>query len=94
MLNDLIENIEKIHTTPLGIERINKNLELETKDIIKWCKNKKKKTKDIIKWKKKKKKNAENIVKKGKNWYVYNGNCIITINANSYTIITAHRIRK
>jgi intein-encoded DNA endonuclease-like protein len=78
MGNDLIENIGKIHTTPLGIERINKNLDLETKDIIKWCKNKIK--------------NAEKIVKRGKNWYVYNANCIITINVNSYTIITAHKI--
>ena len=25
--------------------------------------------------------------------YIYKGDCIITINANSYTIITAHRIK-
>ena len=78
MTNDLIENISKMHSTELGIIRVKKNLELKTNDVIKYCKK-------IIK-------EAKNINKKGKNWYVYKGDCIITINANSYTIITAHRI--
>ena len=30
------------------------------------------------------------IVRRGKNWYVTVDGCIITINAYSYTIITAH----
>ena len=38
--NDLLKNIEKIHTTELGIIRIKRNLELDTKDIINWCKMK------------------------------------------------------
>ena len=78
--NDLTENINKIHSTELGIIRVKKNLELKTNDVIKYCKK-------IIE-------DADNINKKGKNWYVYKGDCIITINANSYTIITAHRIKK
>ena len=28
---------------------------------------------------------------KGKNWYVCIDGCVITVNAGSYTIITAHR---
>ena len=79
MRNDLTANIYKIHTTPLGIIRLWKNLGLEMDDIEKWCKNKIK--------------NADAIIKKGKNWYVYNGDIVITINAGSYTIITAHRIK-
>jgi intein-encoded DNA endonuclease-like protein len=79
-MNDLIKNIDKIHTTELGIIRIKRNLELETNDVVKWCKNKIK--------------NSNNIVKKGKNWYVNIGNSIITVNAYSYTIITAHKINK
>ena len=79
MTNDLIENINKIHSTELGIIRVKRNLELKTNDIINYCK---KFTKE-----------ADNINKKGKNWYIYKGDCIITINANSYTIITAHRIK-
>ena len=76
-MNELIENINKIHTSELGIIRIKKNLKLETVDVLKWCKN------EIEK--------ANNIIRKGKNWYVYKENIIITINANSYTIITAHK---
>jgi len=77
MNNDLIENIDKIHTTPMGILRIMRNLELKTDDIVSWCKGQVK--------------NADNTLRKGKNWYVYRKNYIITINANSFTIITAHR---
>ena len=79
-MNELIENINKIHTTELGIARIKKNLELKTNDIVKWCKIKIK--------------NADSINKKGKNWYVYKKNYLITINVNSYTIITAHKIKE
>ena len=78
-MKDLMENIGKIHTTPLGIVRIKKNLQLETDDVVNWCKRKTK--------------NAENIVRNGKNWYVYVGKNVITINAKSYTIITAHKIK-
>jgi hypothetical protein len=77
-MNDLLININRIHTTDLGIIRIKNNLGLETSDVIGWCKNK------ITE--------ADNIAKNGKNWYVYKGNFILTINANSYTIITAHKI--
>jgi hypothetical protein len=34
------------------------------------------------------------IVRKGKNWYVNVDNCEITINAHSYTIITAHKLKQ
>jgi hypothetical protein len=76
-MHDILTNINQIHTTPLGIMRIKKNLELETIDVVNWCK------KTI--------RNADNINRIGKNWYVHKGNTIITINANSYTIITAHK---
>jgi hypothetical protein len=75
--NDLLNNFEKIHSTELGILRIKRNLELEIKDVVDWCRQKIKQ--------------ADNIYKKGKNWYVSFENYIITINANSYTIITAHK---
>ena len=75
--NDLIKNIEKIHTTELGILRIKRNLELENDDVVKWCKQEIKKMNEIY--------------RKGKNWYVEDKNKIITINAHSYTIITAHK---
>lgn len=77
---DLIQNLDKIHTTVMGIERIKKNLNLSTDDVVLYCKNK------VIK------KNC-NIYKKGKNWYCEIDNIKITINSYSYTIITAHIIK-
>lgn len=74
--NDLLANLDKIHTTQLGLERISKNLSLDTDDVIEWCKLKIKST--------------NNIIRKGKNWYVYVDNYVLTINAYSFTIITAH----
>ena len=76
--NELIENINKIHTTKLGIGRIKQNLGFETDDVVDWCKQQIKQ--------------AGEIIRSGKNWYVYTGDSVITVNAYSYTIITAHRI--
>ena len=82
MNNDLSANLDKIHSTKLGVERIRRNLSLEVVDIIEWCKLKIE--------------NANDISRKGKNWYVYVDNFVLTINAQSFTIITAHKkkIRK
>ena len=77
MNNDLLSNIEKIHTTELGIVRIKRNLGLDTDDVVSWCKQ------SVAQ--------ADNIYREGKNWYVSFRDCIITINAKSYTIITAHK---
>lgn len=42
MKNELIENIEKLHTTPMGVERIRRNLELGdgVKDVVAFCQQK------------------------------------------------------
>ena len=74
----LLDNINKVHTTEMGINRIIKNLKLNTNDVVEYCKNK------VLD------KNC-NIYKQGKNWYCEIENIIITINSYSYTIITAHR---
>ena len=76
----LLSNIDRIHTTKMGIDRIKKNLKLDTNDVVLYCKNK------ILD------KNC-NIYKQGKNWYCEIDNIKITINSYSYTIITAHTIR-
>ena len=77
--NELLMNIDKIHTTELGIERIKKNLKLNTDDVINYLKN-------IIFDKECK------IYKKGKNYYCETYDIKITINSNNYSIITAHLI--
>lgn len=76
----LLDNINKVHTTAMGINRIKKNLKLDTNDVVEYCKNK------VLD------KNC-NIYKQGKNWYCEIDNIIITINSYSYTIITAHTKR-
>jgi len=73
----LLDNINKVHTTEMGVNRIKKNLKLDTNDVVEYCKNK------VLD------KNC-NIYKQGKNWYCEIDNIIITINSYSYTIITAH----
>ena len=37
-MHELIENIEKLHTTKLGAQRIKGNLQLDTADVVGWCK--------------------------------------------------------
>jgi len=72
----LLENIDKIHTTKMGVERVSKNLNISC-NIVEYIKNKILDSKCYI-------------YKNGKNWYCENGNIQITINASTYTIITAH----
>lgn len=79
--NELLKNLDKLHTTKLGVERIKRNLSLDTDDVVGFCKTKI---------------NSANAVltRSGKNWYVNVDNCILTVNAYSYTIITAHKEKK
>ncbi len=76
--NELILNLDRLHTTELGIERIKRNLCLEAGDVVGWCREKIKAS-------------DSGITRKGKNWYISTAGCVITVNAYSYTIITAHR---
>ena len=80
MSNALLENIEKLHTTPMGVDRIRRNLSLgdDVKDVVPFCRQK------ILA-------DKAAITRQGKNWYVKIDGCIITVNAYSYTIITAHK---
>ena len=80
MKNELLENFVKLHTTPMGVDRIRRNLELsdDVKDVVAWCRQK------ILD-------NHADISRQGKNWYIKIDGCIFTVNAFSYTIITAHK---
>lgn len=79
-MNELIQNIDKLHTTPMGVERIRKNLSLGDIDAVLFCRE------QILS------ENAE-IERRGKNWYVRVNGSEITVNACSFTIITAHKIK-
>lgn len=81
MDNELLNNIHKLHTTELGEMRIKRNLSLHCDDTVAWCRDR------IV--------SPEAAIEhKGKNWYITIDGCIITVNAYSYTIITAHKLRR
>lgn len=73
----LLKNLGKIHTTPMGVERIRRNLQLAGIDVVDFCKSKIDSP-------------ACRISKNGKNWYCETDDIVITVNSFSYTIITAH----
>ena len=74
----LLENIDKIHTTEMGVGRIQKNLGIDDEPVG-YC---------ILKLKRE----DAVVTREGKNYYVNVDGCRITINAGSFTIITAHKI--
>lgn len=71
--------IDKLHTTSMGAERIKRNLGITADDIVGWCKEQVSQSKSIT--------------RQGKNWYAYTESGIFTINAHSHTIITAHKMK-
>lgn len=73
----LLENVGKIHTTEMGVGRIQKNLQISDEPVS-YCISKLKQ-------------DNSKVSKEGKNYYVDVDECIITINSSSFTIITAHR---
>ena len=77
-MNDLLNNIDKVHTTSMGIDRIKKNINIDDIEYLK----------ELIK-----DKNCD-IYKQGKNYYCEINNIKITINSYSYTIITAHLLKR
>lgn len=79
-MNDLIAHLDKLHTTELGAERIKRNLRIKTGDVVQWCRV------QILE-------HAAAMEKAGKNWYITTVNYRITVNAHSYTIITAHKVK-
>lgn len=80
-MNELLNNIDKIHTTRLGLERIKNNLKTSNNNIVEYLKEEIQDKSCII-------------YKKGKNYYCEINNKIITINSFNYCIITVHIIKK
>ena len=78
--NELLRNIDKLHTTEMGAVRIKNNLGTCDEDVVEYCRS-------LILDPR-----AE-ISRNGKNWYVSVEGVVITVNAHSCTIITAHRVR-
>lgn len=79
-VKDLLDHVDELYITGMGIDRVKKNLDLDQKDVLTWCR-------DMIKLE------GARVFRKGKNWYVRSDGYEFTINANRLTIITAHRIK-
>ena len=75
---ELLEHLERLHTTDLGAARIKRNLALTADDAVAWCRER------ILR-------PDARITRAGKNWYIHIDGCRITVNASSYTVITAHK---
>lgn len=83
MTAELLANLNRIHTTELGAQRIRKNLGLDPEEV-----------RDVVAWCVRRIEEAQSVYRQGKNWYVCGEGFVMTVNANSYTIITAHKQRK
>lgn len=70
--------LENLHTTTLGAERIRRNVSPNAEDIIAWCRARITAPDAVIE-------------RRGKNCYITSGGCTLTVNAGSYTVITAHK---
>ena len=75
---ELLGHLDRLHTTEGGVQRIRKNASLEAEDVISWCRARIKSP-------------SATIERRGKNWYATADGYVLTINAGSYTVITAHK---
>lgn len=54
-MDSLVKSLDRLHSTPMGLERIRHNRSLQTDDIILWCQ-------EAIN-------NADRITRQGKKWF-------------------------
>ena len=75
----LTASLDRLHTTPLGILRLRRNLGLpDAADPVAWCREQIAAPDTAV-------------TRRGKNWYAETEGAVITVNAYSLTVITAHR---
>lgn len=77
-IQSLLDNLDKLHTTESGEQRIRNNFGLNVENVVEWAK-------DTITAP------GTQIERIGKNFRVNAEKYYITVNASSYTIITAHK---
>ena len=65
----------------MGIDRVCRNVGLDQDT-------------DVIVWAQQLIENApsDSITRRGKNWYIIYNDILLTVNAHSYTLITAHKV--
>ena len=75
-------SIQSLHTTELGALRVKRNLNLKTDGVVAWCRA-------VLATV-----GSDSVIRRGKNYYIYGRDFVLTVNANSNTIITAHKLKK
>lgn len=70
--------LENLHTTIMGEERIRRSAAPDEDDVIAWCRERITAPDAVIE-------------RRGKNFYITSCGCTLTVNAGSYTVITAHK---
>ncbi|MBD5388799.1 DUF3781 domain-containing protein [bacterium] len=75
-MNELSQYMDKIHTTPMGMKRIARNLNISNDAVMDICRG-------VIR--------RGHLTRRGKNDYVTDGNITLTIHHQALTIITAHK---
>lgn len=80
-MSDLRANLDQLHISDDGAERIRQNLKMEmaAEAIVSWCR-------ESIR-------QADVIIGQGKNMYVYRNGVVITVHEASKAIITAHPVK-
>ena len=80
MPEEIQKRFDEIHTTPMGIDRIKRNLMLTCPDsaVVDWCKARIAAP-------------DASFTLKGKNWYITSSNAVFTLNKYSMTVITAKK---
>lgn len=69
-------------STGLGALRIKRNLNLKSDDVVAWPRAVLAAT------------SPDSVIRCGKNYYIYGPDFVLTINARSNTVITAHKLKK
>ena len=77
-IHPLIGQLGRLHTTELGEQRIRRNPGLDTGDAVEHCRTLIRDRRCVI-------------CRRGKNWYCRLDGVTVTVNAQSLTVITAHR---
>ncbi len=77
MANALFTHLDQVHATGPCQERIRKNLGLDAEDVVRWCKQQIE--------------NPESLTRTEQHWNVRGDGFVITIDAQSYEIVTARR---
>ena len=81
MDKEILKIADRLHTTEMGAKRIGRNLSVDCNDVVAYCRTLVVSPDAVCE-------------RKGKNLYVTADGVVVTVNAGSFTVITAHRQKR